>query len=864
MPENYLLTRHPEKVCYNIVMRPSKRGIVIVSILVLTLLATFFLGALVQMNPGRLRRNLHDENRDRAALAAKAGVDYALNRFKSNTDWKADANTKTVEMDDLVILEDNGNVLGWIKTEDGAWAGFRLRFNAQDGSGGRDGWNDPQYPISTRSISLNNLTGSNDKPVPLANASYSAPLDFEETSMTAPPNSLALLVEGIVDGDLDPSDPSGLAQASGGTTRTVEGIFVVSDILAGTDGDAVLMAGGDVTIEVGDKPRANETAAARDTRGVLSLQSGSDNVAGIRTKKKLELKRGQGGSSSSKFDPDEDATVHVNPMTPFSETLADGTTFQGGEEDADAAFQKIEWEKLKDSEQSDAVSLPGGVYIFTDGDADSGRSPSRNVKFFDMTWNEYRTALIDPSTPPPAESPVPQDFLDMVELDAKDVTLTKEVDGQVVEYQEKRDIIKVTGDVSIDDPNGKGLTIVPERGARQKAGSDGEPAPIEATTFLDLGDSVRIETSSQIMAEMTKVLTSGNRTNMNLSVDVGTGFENLQYQGALPYGGLDFYNGGNPGPGVNLIGQVALGNGQFQIQSGSLTAAQDFAGVDITPVPPPVPNAPVMQYNVEVTDPTAFLSSLFNGNPPQVIIGGGGTVDPLHIPNVDPETGEPISDDKTVPQDIELVFEPAPGKDSAFIRSESDIFLGTHLSGKGGGVISNAEVNLVGFGVNLNAKLEQNLDERQERTGVAIYGKEGINISTFDERRHKYWDVEVKGAVFTEGNISLRLGEEPLSTGEDPTWGAFDYEGSMIALGDGTPTVDTDLDSNFTNTGNMLDSGDDSDDGSGDNPTDAITGGKADIIARGVRLYYDPRYLAPYVEANQINPTFTALSVVER
>jgi hypothetical protein len=860
-------------------MSSRRQGIVIVSILVLTLLATFFLGALVQMNPSRLRRNLHDENRDRAAMAARAGVDYALNRFKSDTDWVANANTETVLMDDLVIREDNGNVLGWIRAEDGTWAAFRMRFNAQDGPLGRDGIDDPVYSMSTRSVSLNNLSGPDAQPVPLANTSFEAPVGALDVSMTAPPNSIALVVEGIVGPELSPSDPEGLAQATGVTTRTVEGIYVVSDITTGTDGDAVLMAGGDALVQVGDRPTGSEPESNRDIRGVLSLQSSSDNIAGIRSKGKLELSRGQGGGSSSKFDPDADATVQVNPQTPFNEVLADGSTFEGSEEDLDATFHKIEWDKVKDSEQAGAVTLPGGVYIFTDGGADSGRSLSQNVKYYDMTWDQYRNKLMSGTVP--VESPVPPDFLDMVELDAKSVTLTKIENGNEVEYQEKRDVIRLTGDVTVNDPDSKGLTIVPERGARQKAGSDGEAAgePIDSGDFAGLPDQARIESSSGIMEEMAALLMIGGGATGQFTFNTGTQSEIIVYQPSLPYGGFDFYTNGSPGPGATMVGQVALGGGTFDISASNYATTQ--AVLDgVTYTPQGVVANVASSYSVQVTDPVAFLASLGISPPPPELLssGGSGAVDPLHIPKVDPQTGRVISDDETVPQDIELVFDPAEGNDSAFIRSDSDIFLGTHLSGEGGGVISNKEVNLVGFGVNIHARANQNIDEVQERTGVAIYGKDGINVSTYDERRNKYWDIEIKGAVFTEGNIFMRLGEDALTSGETPTWGTLDYEGSMIALGHETASASLGAGiqpgpGTVENPNSSTESGGTGGTGLTNGPRSqevgtvtatTTTGGRAEMIARGVRLFYDPRYLAPYVEDTRINPTFTALSVSER
>ena len=855
-------------------MKAQNRGIVIVSILVLTLLATFFLGALVQMNPSRLRRNVHDENRDRASMAARAGVDYVLNRFKSDTDWLADANMKTVEMEDLVVREDNGNVLGWIRAEDGSWAGFRVRFNAQDGDGGFDSRSNPNYPISNGALSFNNLDGPDKRAVPKATSSSVATGSTEpgdpNTAMVAPENSIALQVEGIVSPDLSPDDPSGLAEATDVTTRTVEGIYVISDIVAGDDGDAVLMAGDDTDIIVG-------SAGGEDLNGKLSLQSDSENVAGIRSKGEVSLTRGQGSDGPSKFAPDTDATVLTNPDTPFVETLADGTTFTGGEEDQDATFQKIEWDRVKDSEQSDAVTLPGGVYIFTQGDSDGRRSKSDNVKFFDMPWSQYKQELMDGDSGTPVASAVPQSFLDMVELDAVDVSLTEQ-DGQVSD--EKRDVIRVTGDVSIDDSKGNGLTIVPERGAKQMAAVDDQPSDelMTHSQFLTIPGGDKIEASSTIMESIGLVLNSGDPDDPSaiMAKPLSGQESQIDYIPGQPNGGPDFDNGGNPGPGANSIGQIALGGGTFNVSPGQrddLVSTLDgvqYIPMDVTMV---AGMQFVGSYDIQVTDPVAFFNSLGLGAPPSqlFITVSGAAADPLYIPEKHPDTGQIISldpnateADKTVPQDIEIVFDPADGKDSAFIRSETDIFLGTHLSGEGGGVISNDEVNLVGFGINIQARTDQNMDEQQERTGVAIYGKNGINISTYDERRNNYWDVEVKGAVFTEGNIFVRLGEEDLPSGDNPPWGLLDYEGSMIALGNsnyvqagGVETGGTyDTSKNTTN----------GDDGDGPNRYAWNSGGrgKVDMIARGVRLYYDPRYLAPYVEETTVNPTFAALSVVER
>ncbi len=833
-------------------MRATNRGIVIVSILVLTLLATFFLGALVQMNPSRLRRNVHDENRDRATMAARAGVDYVLSRFKSDTKWIGDANTRTVDMKDLVIREDHGNILGWIRTEDGNWAGFRVRFNAQDGDGGFDSRGNPMYPIRNNAISLNNLGPLIEKAVPRATSSSVADGTLEpgdpNTVMIMPGNSVALQVEGIVAPDLSPDDPSGLAEIEEATIRTVEGIYVISDIISGRDDSSVVSGGGPVSANVNGASATISTdlgnAEVKD--GVLSLQSDSDNAATVRTKGYFDLK------GSDTFDPDQDASVRTNPGHPFEKDLADGSTFRGGIEEKDAAYQKVEWERIKNSEQSGgAVTLPGGVYIFTDGDTDSSsRSPENNVKYFDMPWSQYKAELMDTDPDTPRSSDVPPEFLGMVELDAVDVTLKRNGTGEL--SHEKRDVIRVTGDVDISDPDSKGFTVVPERGARQQAGDDGAsggsvegddlavfvagwttPQKVDrgGESAIDIKRLTKAPPPVQPVTEAVQIIANpGDPAVATFSYSQTNGYS---------------VNSGGETAFFDLITQ----NGRFYVTGDPFTLdTQGAAAIGLS-----LTSAGGSLIEVSVTDMGLYAQSLGYAYTP-------GDTDPLHIPKKHPDTGADISldggpADETVPQDIEIVFDPAEGNETAFIRSDkeypSDIFLGAHLSGEGGGVISNRSVNLIGFGINIRAKTEQNMSERQERTGVAIYGKDGINISTYDERRNSYWDVEVKGAVFTEGNLFLRMGEDALASGDNPPWGLLDFEGSMIALGDAPFVESDDLE-------NLLETPDDQPYPFKENE------GRVDMIARGVRLFYDPRYLAPLLEESTINPTFSALSVVER
>jgi hypothetical protein len=815
-------------------MQKRRRGIVLISILVLTILVTFFIGALVQMNPTRLRRTVHDENRDRAAMAARAGVDYALNQLKADYNWRATADDVTVEMDDLVIREDRGNVLGWIRTQEGSWAGFRLRFNYQDdnnGAGSVDGYDDPQYPIESPEVSLNNLTTNVKKKLPLGDGPGNS---VEETlsPVTVPPSTVALVVEGIVGPGLSPDSPETLAQAEATAKRTLEGIYTVSDITEGLDGDAVLMAGGHASFELGNRA----SSAERDFRGVLSLQSDDNNIAGVRVKGRLELKRGEGKAGGAKFDPDEDASVLVGDGSSFLEQTVSGDLFEGGAEQADDPFLEITWDRVSSSDQTDPISLPGGVYIFSDGDKDGGRSVSDSVGYYDMTWDEYsrRKRGLEGEAPLPPASPVPKELADRIQLNKKEVT----VNGK----KEKRDLIVFEKDVTVTGSakkNIKDLTIIPERGARQKAGSDGGEITIPGSQ------------SGSLFINLTEMLSGGKQVFVdNPATFAGTMWLNSGTDQAVQ---IVFREGrivdsnnkwGTPEAdalGHQLIQELVVNQSPVEISQtvGSAPPGSSLSGLGTGP-----------NYGriLQVEDSIAFAEALK--------LTYEATSDPLHIPK---DVAGPSGDDATVPQDIEIVFKPDKDASSAFIRSTGDVFLGTHLSGSGGGIVAQKTVNLVGFGIDLEAKAVNS-----ERDGLAIYGGESINISTYDERQNKYWDVNVAGSIFTKGNLFVRLGEDPLPAEmkmSNPSWGLFDYKGAIISLGEATASEGEIEGTGGGRRDNLNDVGDP------DGPDGLLLDlekGRTDVVARGARLFYDPSYLAPYIEEEELNPTFSPVSVVER
>lgn len=818
-------------------MQSRPRGIVLISILVLTLLATFFLGALIQMNPSRLRRTSHDEKRDRAAMAARAGVDYALNRLRSDWEWKAGGDRVVVESENIVIREDQGNVLGWIRPEgEGEWVGFRLRFNLQDGS------NNPRYPILSKEISLNNLRGGVEVALPVGRGSgFEA--STEGSEVVVPAKSIALLVEGVNTPGLTPEKPAALAEANTGIRRTVEGIYIISDVLTGSDGDAVLMTGGHADIKLGPP------SAEHGKFGFLELMADSDNVAGVRNKGTLNLSReGTSSADSAMFLPDQRAEVSTH-SSQFQALTTDNTMFSGGSEDINSPFIKLQASEVF-AREGDAVTIPGGVYIFKNGDKDSGRSLADDVQYFDMTWDQYRAAKMDddPNTPVPAPQ-VPADFLAMVELDSKTVTINGE--------SEKRDVIKITKNVKVE---GGDLSIVPERGARQEAGTDPEPGEeivegegelIDASAFTSLPPAVQIGVATTLMEKLIAEAPSIVR-----SKGPGGAIKEVMFTTSGPYASVgEVYS--VSGGGFTDPAQAAIFT-QTILAGGKITFPGEF---EVNPPPTGfTPDGPYYAINRDEFLAGANVDDLRQGTEvdPETT-PTTAKVDPLHIPKKPDAAGNPP--DETVPQDIEIEFAPPEGE-TAFITNESGkVFLGTHISGQGGGVAARGDVNLVGFGISLHAR-----PDNIKKDGIAFFsgdmddgGNGTINISTYDERRNRYWDVDIAGTIYANKELKLRLGQTDVPQGIDaPEWGYFKYSGAIVSLGDASTTATSTFEDY-----NFFAFDDEKSLWQGDTSYQPQSG-HTSMIAAGVSLFYDPRFLAPYIEKSEIRPTFAAISVVER
>jgi hypothetical protein len=181
------------------------------------------------------------------------------------------------------------------------------------------------------------------------------------------------------------------------------------------------------------------------------------------------------------------------------------------------------------------------------------------------------------------------------------------------------------------------------------------------------------------------------------------------------------------------------------------------------------------------------------------------------------------------------------------------------VSGQGGAIVAEGHIDLVGLGLDLQAGVG-------ERDGISLYSKKDINISTYDERRNKFWDASIKGVLFSKGNFTARLGET-VTAGREPGWGNFDFLGSAIVLGGAprvivNPTLPPATPPIFAQAQEAMGlDGEMPAEAGGQAPPPV---GNASMIAGGIRLFYEPKFLAPFVESERLVPVFSAVSLVER
>ncbi|MBS2034471.1 hypothetical protein JST97_05775 [bacterium] len=183
-------------------MRKSRRAIMLVSVLLFSMLTLMFATAAISLAPASLARSAADSGLTASDRATRSGLDWVRSRISQDPRWNA-AVAQTFTAPGLYVREGEGQVVGWV-AEGSSWSRFRIRFNYQDGAASSapdsDGMNDPStawtdFPY----CSCNNLTGSNSRPLPVAQSLTSSSSSSPWTGapqLTVPSTAMVVSIEG--------------------------------------------------------------------------------------------------------------------------------------------------------------------------------------------------------------------------------------------------------------------------------------------------------------------------------------------------------------------------------------------------------------------------------------------------------------------------------------------------------------------------------------------------------------------------------------------------------------------------------------------------------------------------------------------
>jgi hypothetical protein len=349
------------------------RGILIISVLFITLLVSMFVGAALELGPWSLRRALNQSDVSAAKRAARSGVEYALARLKNDVNWNGPSFNQprqvVVNTPELVVVEDQGNVIGLVRNENQV-AQFRIRFNYQDGAGNADGRPDSGLPIATSYLSCNHVTGSTERLVPRADGpNYSVPAN-PTTHVSLPGHSLFLTVEGRCGDYLrvaDAQNPDPQPGFGSYSTARLESLLKVTNVgQAATPAVAATANSFTATLPTGSNSVKLDSADKTE-------------IGRLRSKSGLTINNGAANN----------LTAHKSGEYRVGGTLAatPSSTVTSGTEVAGEGLYKIAWDDVKRAVPTTTNTLKAGTYVYWD---------DGSLHYYDMSPSDYQTFMANP------------------------------------------------------------------------------------------------------------------------------------------------------------------------------------------------------------------------------------------------------------------------------------------------------------------------------------------------------------------------------------------------------------------------------------------------------------------------------------
>ena len=91
-------------------VKVRQKGIVLVTVLLMSILIAMFIGAAILIGPRTLGLAGSQDGALTASAAAESGMQYAIMRIRENPDWRGDGGGLVLNTPDFQVVEDSGYV----------------------------------------------------------------------------------------------------------------------------------------------------------------------------------------------------------------------------------------------------------------------------------------------------------------------------------------------------------------------------------------------------------------------------------------------------------------------------------------------------------------------------------------------------------------------------------------------------------------------------------------------------------------------------------------------------------------------------------------------------------------------------------
>ena len=746
------------------------QGIFLISVMFVALVISMFAISALATAPGGLLRSQNQARRQAAERAIRSGFDYAIARIRATPGglWRAE-NTELVQLNGLTVREQSGQVEGWIQDNE-RWSRFRITFNSQDGPGGIDGLADAPQALPGLELSCNNLPFNQELSVPAMRADGQADPQAS-TRLQLPPHTVLLTVEGSC----------GSASMAGNLpTFTSSPILVKAEMvlqLSTTDiqlYDSVASTTGNLNflVQAGQNVAFQAVGAGQGrlrSKGGLSVKD-SNNQGGSLTSPRGEIRTSNNGNE-------------------IGSTQAGPNIVRKQENAADALFAVA----LDSAPQpgAGAVEMPAGVY---EVDLVNGQP---QVKYYEMSYADYKAARL-------AGTLTGGNSITMDSSIHLNVMPRGDHDGVEVHFSQDA-TVKAVGAL-------KGLAIVPSKGAFQEGET---PAPVaggggvvvlqaQAQVTSTRSDVYLALLANKIQSELSSGLAPAPANEMTVpsSFSVNPAFGTLLQAYAngpntINTFGPDIYFSGNTVTSMQYFPASWDGlPGIYNFQLGSLQLAQQM-WTDLNPS-----RTAALEAFMGTPVPIGFGGAT---QPPDV--GFNGVTDiPETLDDSDPATTTAATSGGLAVKDLKVRLErEGNSQDAVTLRGSGEVVLAGMLEGKGGAVVAQGDLSLLGNGLDLEAS-------QGGASGINLYSAGNILVDgfAFDDSSSRYNNISLKGILYSWGDITVNAGK----TGSSLSWGDFSLTGAMVAFGRDPA-----------------------------NPSSAAQARNIDVTAHKTDLTFDPAYL---------------------